>query len=142
MRDLRIAYIPFERGAYVDWDKSTQNQQMGEKLKVFPNCAKCETFIETASEAWSSYQTDKVRVVPSNEMVVSVDMQKAIMLPRLPDLKQPIFCKYLVLFNETFTTTGKSEMKPVGILWHEAIKGRSTEDAASTFTFFICNFQD
>ena len=57
--------------------------------KVFPNCSKCETFQkhrETATEAWSSYQNKKVRVVPNNEMVVSTDMQKVIMLPRLPGL--------------------------------------------------------
>ena len=39
-------------------------------------------------------------------MVISVDMQKVIMLPRLPRLKQAIFCKRLVLFNETFAPVG------------------------------------
>ena len=73
-------------------------------------------------------------------MVVSIDMQKVIMLPRLPGLKRAIFCKDLVLFNETFAPIAKSEIKPVGVLWHEAIKGRSTDDVASTFTFFICKF--
>ena len=33
-------------------------------------------------------------------------------------------------------------MKPIGVLWHEPIKGRSAKDVASTFTFFICNFRD
>ena len=33
-------------------------------------------------------------------------------------------------------------MKPVGVLWHEAIKGRSAGDVASTFTISVCNFQD
>ena len=68
------------------------------------------------------------RIVPSNELVVSIDMQKVIMLPRLPGLKQAIFCKCLVLFNETFKPIGKSEMKPVDVLQHEAIKDRSAED--------------
>ena len=75
-------------------------------------------------------------------MVVSFDMQKVIMLPGLPGLKQAIFYKRLVLFNETFAPIGKSEMKPVGVLWHEAIKGRSAEDVTSTSTFFIRNFRD
>ena len=113
--------------------------------KIFPNCAKSEAFQkhkETAAESRSSYQNEKVRVVPSNEMIVSVDMQKGIMLPRLPSLKQAIFCKRLALFNKTFAPTGKSEMKPVGVLWHEPIKGRSTEDVARTFIFFIHNFGD
>ena len=59
-------------------------------------------------------------------MVVSVDMQKVIMLPRLPGLKQAIFCDCLVLFNETFATAWKPEVKPVGYLWHETIKDRSS----------------
>ena len=45
----------------------------------------------------------------------------------------PAYC----LFHETFAPIEKSEMKLVGVLWHEAIKGRSIEDIASTFTFFI-----
>ena len=49
-------------------------------------------------------------------MVVSFDMQKGIMLPGLPGLKQAIFYKRLVLFNETFTPIGKLELKPVGVL--------------------------
>ena len=68
---------------------------------------------------------------------MSVDMQKVIMLPRLPGLKQAIFCKRLVLFNETFAPVGcwkKSKtLKPTGVLWHEAIKGRSAEDVASAY---------
>ena len=68
--------------------------------------------------------------------------KRSIMLPRLTCLKKSIFCKRLVLFNETFSPIWKSEMKPVGVLWHEAINGRSAEDVASTFSFFIRNFWD
>ena len=71
-----------------------QSTDGSKNKKIFPNCAKCETFqkhIETATQALSSYQNEKVRVVPSNQMVVSVDMQKVIMLTRLPGLKQAIF---------------------------------------------------
>ena len=71
-----------------------QSADGSKNKKVFPNCGKCETFqkhIETATQAQSSYQNEKVRVVPSNKMVVSIDMQKVIMLTRLPGLKQAIF---------------------------------------------------
>lgn len=33
-------------------------------------------------------------------------------------------------------------MKPIGVLWDEAIKGRAAEDVASTFVAFIRNFRD
>ena len=77
---------------------------------------------------------------------MSVDMQKVIMLPRLPGLKQAIFCKRLVLFNETFAPVGgwkkTKTLKPTGVLWHEAIKGRSAEDVASAFIHFIRKNRD
>ena len=68
-------------------------EQIGEKIRVFQNCAKCETFqkhIEIATEVRSSYQNQMI--MPRNKMTVSVDMQKVIMLPRLPYLKQAISC--------------------------------------------------
>ena len=122
----------------------TQSADGRKNKKVFPNCAKCDTIqkhAETATEAQSSDQNEKVRVLPSNEMVVSTDMQKEVMFLRLPSLKQSIFCKRLALFNETFAPIGKSEMKLVGVLWHEAIKDRSAEDVASTFTFLFTIFE-
>ena len=79
---------------------------------------------------------------------MSVDMQKAIMLPRLPGLKQPIFYKRLVRSNEAFAPVEgwkKSKtLKPTGVLWHVAIKGRLAEDVASAFIHFIrknCDIQ-
>ena len=79
-------------------------------------------------------------------MVMSVDMQKVIMLLCLPGLKQAIFCKWLVLFNEKFAPLGGKakgkNIKPTGALWHEGIKGRFAEDVASTFIFFLCQNRD
>ena len=127
-------------------EHNTQSENGKTTKKVFPDCATCDRFqkhIQTAKEARSSYQDEKKKVLSSNEIVVSVDMQKVIMLPRLPGIKQAIFCKRLVLFNETFAPIGKvKEMKPTGVLWHEAIKGRSAEDVASTFILFVRNFRD
>ena len=68
----------------------TQSTDGRKNKKVFSNCAKCETFqkhIETATEARYSYQNETVRDVPSNKMVDPVDMQKVVMLPKLPGLK-------------------------------------------------------
>ena len=76
---------------------------------------------------------------------MSVDMQK-VMLPGLPGLKQAMFCKRLVLFDGTFVPVRgwkKSKtLKPTGILWHEAIKGRSAEDVASAFIHFTYKNRD
>ena len=67
-----------------------------------------------------------------------VDLQKVIMLPRLPGYKTAIFTRRLVTFNQTFAPLGyKNDKKnntnrPLGIIWHEAIACRFAENIAST----------
>ena len=71
-------------------------------------------------------------------------MQKVIMLSRLPGLKV-VFCKRIVVFNETFAPVGGSKHgkdKAAGVLWHEGIRGRLAEDVASTFVSFIRKNRD
>ena len=71
-------------------------------------------------------------------------MQKVIMLSRLPGLKV-VFCKRIVVFNETFAPVGRSKHgkdKAAGVLWHEEIRGRLAEDVASTFVSFIRKNRD
>ena len=67
-------------------------------------------------------------------------------MPRLAGLKQAIFCKWLILFNEIFAPVGGKakgkSVKSTGVLWHESIKERSAEDVASTFIFFLRQNRD
>ena len=116
-----------------------------EKIKnpTFVDGADCDDFelhIKTATEARERYREEKNREWTDNEKVVSVDMQIVIMLPRLPGLKVKVFCKRIVVFNETFAPVGGSKNgkdKATGVLWHVGIKGRSAADVASTFVSFI-----
>ena len=65
------------------------------------------------------------------------------MLPRLPGLKVAIFCKRIVLFNETFAPLGgKSRGKVNGVLWYEGIAGQSAEEVASTYVKVIRSNRD
>ena len=128
-----------------DADHHSIDPDRKRKKKTFTECNTCDNYttrISKAIEARSVYKAEKVREWEPNKMVISVDMQKVIMLPRLAGLKQAIFCKRLVLFNETFGSAGGKakgkSIKPTGAFWHEAIKGRSAEDIASTFIFFLC----
>ena len=69
------------------------------KKKTFTGCNTCDnytTHISKAVEARSMYKAEKDREWEPNQVVISVDMQKVIMLPRLPGLKQAIFCKRLI----------------------------------------------
>ena len=77
------------------------------------------------------------------EYIVSADLQKVIMLPILPGLKKAIFCKRIVMFNETFAPLGGSKNgKPIGKLWHDGISGRNAEDVASVFLTYLRKFEN
>jgi hypothetical protein len=93
-------------------EHNTQSENGKTTKKVFPDCATCDRFqkhIQTAKEARSSYQEEKKKVSLSNEIVVSVDMQKVITLPRLPGIKQAIFCKRLVYLTRVSHQLEKSK---------------------------------
>ena len=127
-------------------EQSILSEDGKKRMMTLPDCEKCCKFqahIKTAEEARSAYKAEKELIRPTDEIAVSVDMQKVIMLPRLPGIKEAIFCRRLVVFNETFAPIGKNAgMKPVGVLWHEGIRGRSAEDVASTFIAFIRHYRD
>ena len=115
--------------------------------RTYDNCESCGDFIshiKTASQARESYRRDKDRELNDDELIASVDMQKVIMLPRIPGLKVVVFCKRIVLFNETFAPVGGSKKggKATGVLWHEGVKGRSASDVASTYIRFIRSNRD
>ena len=115
---------------------------------IFVDCADCVDFelhIKTAFEARERYREEKNREWTDNEKVASVDMQEVIMLARLPGLKVVVFCKRIVVFNESFAPVGGSKNgkdKTTGVLWHERIRGRSAADVASTFVSFIKKNRD
>ena len=103
-------------------------------------CTLCKSWrqhIESARLSREKYRQDtEDNNYGNHEAHFSVDMQKVIMLPRLPGNKTAIFTRRLVLFHETFAPLGRSSKDhPVlGILWHEAISGRNSEDLASSYT--------
>ena len=73
----------------------------------------------------------------------SVDMEKVIMLPRMPGVKHCIFTRRLAGYHMTFAPLGeKQQAKPYGIIWHEAIRDRKAEDVTSTFLRVIRSFRD
>ena len=69
-------------------------------------CTQCKLFSEHKikyHEAREAYDFDKSLVNCDPELVLlSVDMQKVILLPRLPGFKTCMFTKRLVCFNATF----------------------------------------
>ena len=82
-------------------------------------CKSWQQHIENATLSRERYRLDSENNrYSNNEAHFSVDMQKVIMLPRLPGNKTAIFTRRLVLFHETFAPLGRSskDHPVVGIL--------------------------
>lgn len=66
------------------------------------------------------------------------------MLPRCEMFKEIIFTPRIICFNESFVPLGKQSAtnKPVAIVWHEGVAGRSKSDIISTFYKFLLFHRD
>ncbi|KAK9694956.1 hypothetical protein QE152_g33190 [Popillia japonica] len=62
----------------------------------------------------------------TEELFVSADLQKVIMLPRAEMFKEVLFIPRIVAFNESIVPIGKnrSNLKPLAVIWHEAVAGQ------------------
>lgn len=103
-------------------------------------CAEKVNHLQLAKEAHDEYKTDGMLAVDNNA-VRSVDLQKVIMLPRLPGFKSACFTRRLVTFHHTFAPIGSytTSCKTLSVAWHEAVSGRKCEDIASSFRMALEN---
>ena len=108
-------------------------------------CTKLKTHIESARISRKNYQADAKLQADPSKLHFSVDMQKEIMLPRVPGVKTAVFTRRHVAFHETFAPLGsfsKSKLiLPTGVIWHEGISGRNADDVASTYAKIIRSTQ-
>ena len=98
-------------------------------------CEECREILEhkqLAEKIRKLYINDRDSVSLQDHYFWSVDLQKVLLLPRLPGVKSSIFTRRLVVFHETFAPL-KSLANTVSVLWHEGISGRNAGDIASTF---------
>jgi len=96
-----------------------------------------EAHFSRAKMARASYQADASLDLSADYSIRSVDMQKVIMLPRIPGNKTAVFTRRIIAFHETFAVVGKpkknSDKKHICVLWHEGIAGRKAEEVVSAF---------
>ena len=108
---------------------------------VHINCPECENWTKHKTRAdvgREKYQEDSNRDWPVDCVAKSADLQKVIMLPRMPGNKTAIFTRRIIAFHETFATLGKkrkgkAKEKTISIVWHEGIAGRKAEEVTSAF---------
>lgn len=77
------------------------------------------------------YKKDANINTSSTSRVFSMNLQKILLLPMIPDLKTCFFTISLIVFNETFASLrpkGKSHC----VLWHEIVAGRKAENIANS----------
>ena len=103
-------------------------------------CKNQETHLMKKSLSRFEYKSDCFLYNSSKgESVVAVDMQKVVMLPRMPGVKKAIFTRRLVAFHMTFAPLGGHGHggRPTGIIWNESVSGRNDEDVTSTYVKYI-----
>jgi len=126
--------------------KLHNNQHNLENLNM--ECETCKNWkdhINRAEKSRKCYRID-VENTDSNTIIMSVDLQKVIMLPRLDMFKKAIFTQRISVFNESFVPLGKlqkhNNIIPFACLWHEGIAGRAKEEIISIFYSFFLHFRD
>ena len=106
-------------------------------------CTEFEVHKEFYRASREEYQNDKelAKKCLDKNNIFSVDMQKVVLLPHLPGLKESIFTPRMVTINESFAPVGTFRTtKPAGYLWNESIAGRADEDLSSVFVKAILHF--
>ena len=99
------------------------------------DCVKFAQHKQKYQSARECYKTDK----DMGKKAYAVDLQKVLLLPRMPEFKTVMFTPRLVTFNETFAPLGEAtkENPNITVLWHEATSGRNAADLASAFWNFF-----
>ena len=115
-----------------------------DNLEEGNTCETCDSqkvHAEKAKVSRKLYKEDAELESAPSKAYFSIEIQKVIMLPRIPGAKMAVFTKRLVTFHKTFAPLGKcSQTKgilPTGVIWHERILGRNAEDVAATFAQVI-----
>lgn len=105
-------------------------------------CSKWKSHKDAADEARAFYQKQKADL-DAETLIVSGDMQKIIMLPRVDTFKKVVFTRRLIAYHESFVPVGNTQLsKPFAVIWHEAVSGRNKEDLISTFYAFLKHNRD
>lgn len=96
-----------------------------------------------AEQANLEYKKNSEEVADPTRRIYSMDLQKVIILPIMPQSKTAIFTSRLVVFNQTFATlsTGHSN-KSYFVLWHEALGGRKAEALIDAMLQIIAKERD
>lgn len=121
---------------YANQIENSINEDEIEELTTKLEQHKIKTF-----QANTMYKKDANINTCSTTKVFSMDLQKILLLPMIPDSKTCFFTSRLIVFNETFASLrpkGKSHC----VLWHEAVAGRKAENIADSILSILREERD
>jgi len=95
-------------------------------------CGKNLEHIKRTVDARQAYEMDKA----SDKLAFTADLQKILLLPRLPTHKVAIFCPRLIVMNETFASVG-GKKDNINVVWNESTAGRSAKEVSCAFMKFL-----
>jgi len=119
--------------------RQSKDNENGQSRATDANCDACLKWrghIKRAREARRIYRHDADEKWSDEYSVRSADLQKVIIIPRMPGCKTAAFTSRMVAFNETFALMGKqskSKKKHLAVTWHKAIAKRKAEEIASAY---------
>lgn len=91
-----------------------------------------------ADKAIKKYQEDASKENTNSVRYYSIDLQKVMLLPDMPKVKDSYFLSRLVAFNLTLSPLQKKTItKSCCILWHEAFAGRDANNIVDALVTFI-----
>ncbi|KAG5269081.1 hypothetical protein AALO_G00198090 [Alosa alosa] len=132
----RIEALTDKRKREEEMAKHVRADHQGEAADDCLQCESWRTHTSAATETRLHYRADADRDWPENTAVRSVDLQKVIMLPRMPGVKAAVFTRRISAYHETFATVGAkktNKKKTISVVWHEGVAGRSAKEVTSAY---------
>ncbi len=116
-------------------DQHVRADHQGEAAENCPQCERWHKHQTEAAETRLHYRSDADKDWPGDTSVRSVDLQKVIMLPRMPGVKSAVFTRRISTYHETFASVGKKQnkRKTISVVWHEGIAGRNAKEITSAY---------
>lgn len=125
-------------------DKCVECGIYEEKIKIYNNDvpenvkATYMNHKTKANKAIQKYQEDASQENTANVRYYSMDLQKVMLLPDMPKVKDSFFLSRLIAFNLTFAPLmKKSNFNSICVLWHEAYAGRDANNIVDAIATFI-----
>lgn len=116
-------------------EQHVRADHQGEAAENCPQCERWHKHQTEAAETRLHYRSDADKDWPGDTSVRNVDLQKVIMLPRMPGVKSAVFTRRISTYHETFTSVGKKQnkRKTISVVWHEGIAGRNAKEITSAY---------